>query len=109
MFDFKQIITSLIVALVVVIGAGLIGDNQSVGGGTRFPSGLSADGTLPSTGEVRGTSMTTYNPTATSSTYVHSGASSVGGQLIVEDTDGAGCSAITALNGAVVVGTVTCP
>ena len=108
MFDFKNIITSAIVAIVVVVAAGLIGDNQSVGG-TRFPSGLSADGTLPSTGEVRGTSMTTYNPSATSSTYVYSGAASVGGQLIVEDTDGAGCSAITALNGAVVVGTIACP
>ena len=33
----------------------------------------------------------------------------VGGQIIVEDTDGAGCTAIYALNGTVIGETVTCP
>ena len=44
----------LLVAILLVVG------NQSdyLGSGTRFPSGLSADNTSPSAGEVRGTTLT---------------------------------------------------
>lgn len=111
MFDLKQILTSLVVSIVVVVGFGLVGGNdQSLGvTGTRFPYGISADNTSPVAGEVRGKTMTTYNSAATSSVYVYSGAANVGGQLIVEDTDAAGCTGIAALNGTVVAATVTCP
>lgn len=48
--------TALIVAVGILV---LVGGNQSgVGGGTRFPNGLSADGISPSAGEVRGTTLT---------------------------------------------------
>lgn len=46
---------------------------------------------------------------ATSTLIISSGGSAVGGRLILEDHDGAGCSEIAVLNGAVVVKTVTCP
>jgi hypothetical protein len=73
--DVKNIL-ALVVALLIgfTLGQYLVGDNQSgpsVGSGTRFPSGLSADGTSPSTGEVRGTTLTT------------TGAATVGGTLAV--------------------------
>jgi len=57
--------TIKLVAIVLIAGliggfvGGLVG-NQSdyLGSGTRFPSGLSADGTSPIAGEVRGTTLT---------------------------------------------------
>lgn len=38
MFDVKTIASAAITAVVVVLIAGLVGDNQSVGGYTRFPN-----------------------------------------------------------------------
>lgn len=65
--DIKNILVSALVAVVVVIGFNvLVGGDQGVGG-TRFPSGVSADGTSPSSGEVRGTSFQLDNGSATTS------------------------------------------
>jgi hypothetical protein len=52
-------VAALVGGLIVLWFAGLVG-NQSDGnfGGTRFPSGLSADSTSPAAGEVRGTTLT---------------------------------------------------
>lgn len=56
-----------VLAAVAVYGAivgsvALVGGNQSepknLGGGTRFPNGISADSTSPIAGEVRGTTLT---------------------------------------------------
>lgn len=57
MFDFKTIATAAVTAVIVVVLAGLVGDDQ-LGSGTRFPNGISADSTSPSAGEVRGTTLT---------------------------------------------------
>lgn len=46
-----------ILALVFGFFAWVGDDNQSNVGGTRFPSGLSADGTEPTAGQVRGTTL----------------------------------------------------
>lgn len=48
---------------------------------------------------------------ATSTLYVlnSSTTAATGGRIILEDTDGAGCSQITILNGTVISATVTCP
>lgn len=55
-------------SVVVFFGANLlVGDNQPEFGGTRFPSGLSADGTSPTAGEVRGTAFQLDNGSATTS------------------------------------------
>lgn len=99
MFDLKQILTSLIVSVVVVVGFGLVGGNDdSLGAAYRMPnSDLSAK------------SLAAYNPSASSTAYIYSGAANVGGMVIVEDTDAAGCTSIGALNGTVVAATVTCP
>lgn len=43
------------------VSAGLLvelGGSEILGGGTRFPNGISADSTSPSAGEVRGTTLT---------------------------------------------------
>lgn len=52
--------TLLIVGVAVLV---LVGNQSAeplvqLGGGTRFPSGISADSTSPSSGEVRGTTLT---------------------------------------------------
>lgn len=49
------------------------------------------------------------NSSATSTLIISSGGSAVGGRLILEDHDGAGCSEIAILNGTVAAKTVTCP
>lgn len=49
---------------------GMFGGDGMLGGGTRFPNGISADNTSPSSGEVRGTTLTT------------TGAVSIGGEAI---------------------------
>lgn len=102
MFDVKTIATSAITTIVVIVAlsvAGLVGGNdQTLGAAYRMPnSDLSAK------------SLAAYNPSATSTTYVYSGGSSVGGKIILEDTDGAGCTGISALNGTVTGVTETCP
>ena len=45
----------------------------------------------------------------TGSLYIDSTTASKGGRIVLEDTDGAGCTAITALNGTVSGTTITCP
>ena len=58
-----------LIALVAILV--LVGGNQSaeLGGGSRFPNGLSADSTAPSAGQVRGTTLTiTGSATAGTST-----------------------------------------
>jgi hypothetical protein len=50
---------AIVGGLMVLMFGGLVGNQSDDGiGGTRFPSGLSADSTSPSTGEVRGTTLT---------------------------------------------------
>lgn len=99
MFDLKQILTAFIVSVVVVVGFGLIGSNDdSLGAAYRMPnSDLSAK------------SLAAYNPTSTSTVYLYSGLSNVGGAVIVEDSDGSGCSTITANGGVINTATSTCP
>jgi hypothetical protein len=49
------------------------------------------------------------NHTGTSTLYIYSSTSGFGGEIILEDSDGAGCTSITTLNGNVSGITVTCP
>jgi hypothetical protein len=65
-------VAAIVGGLTVLMFGGLVGNQSDDGfGGTRFPNGLSADGTSPSAGEVRGTTLTT------------TGAATVGGALTV--------------------------
>ena len=41
--------------------------------------------------------------------YIYSGGAGLGGEIIVEDNDGAGCTEITTLDGTISGKTVTCP
>lgn len=55
---------ALILSVVGLVG----GNNQSasnLGGGTRFPNGISANSTAPAAGEVRGTTLTVTGAAAT--------------------------------------------
>jgi len=48
--------------------------------------------------------------TASSTVYIYDASdSSVGGQIILEDTDGAGCTVLSAINGVLVADTIACP
>lgn len=77
MNEIKISIIAVIIALFAVFVTGYValvgGSNQSdaLGGGTRFPNGISADTTSPSAGQVRGTTLTT------------TGAAVLGGNLTV--------------------------
>jgi hypothetical protein len=50
-----------------------------------------------------------YKNTATSTAYIYSGSAGLGGRLILEDVDGAGCTEISALNGTLIGATKACP
>lgn len=69
--------TGLIVLVALLV---LVGGNQSVPqveenlAGTRFPSGISADSTSPSTGEVRGTTLTVTGAASIAGTLTTTGA-----------------------------------
>lgn len=83
---FKTILTAAVVALVVAVGVSLVGDKNQpaeVLGGSRFPSGLSADSTSPSSGELRGTTLTVTNT------------STFGGDLTVTTSNSATTSVTT--------------
>lgn len=56
-----------------------------------------------------GTTTATGASSATSTIYMQSTAAGKGGTIILEDTDGAGCTEISALNGVLSAKTVTCP
>lgn len=61
MFDSKTIVNSILTTILVIAGLsfmGLVGGNDQLGSGTRFPNGISADSTSPVAGEVRGTTAT---------------------------------------------------
>lgn len=126
------------ILIVVAILLGLVGGNQlnGIGGSTAatFTAGnLVSNGTLTVTGATTFTATSTAsndlivsgnlgvgtttpsdighveNSSATSTLIISSGGSAVGGRIIIEDHDGAGCSEIAILNGTVAAKTVTCP
>jgi len=101
MFDYKTIATSLIVSVVVVVVFGMVGGkDESLGATYRMPnSDLSA----------KSLKAAETSTTATSTVYATSASATQGGQVILEDSDGSGCSAVTAANGTVAGSVITCP
>ena len=100
---------------VVIDGSGNIDAPITSTTGT-FSSTLEVTGaaTLSSTLGVAGiTSLTealnVTEVTGTSTVAVQATAASTGGRIILEDSDGAGCSEIYILNGTVISATITCP
>ena len=82
----------------LIFGTGLDGrdttvSSGSIGIGTAAPAAL----------------LHVNSPTATSTVYVTSGGAGLGGRLILEDVDAAGCTEVTALNGVLTAQIVTCP
>lgn len=72
---------------------------------------LVADGNNAPLFTVQSNGSTTVSAAtaATSSVYIYSTDSGKGGAIILEDTDGAGCTQLTTLNGVGTFATVTCP
>jgi hypothetical protein len=102
MFDIKTIVTALVVSLLVVFGGSLVG-NQSgneLGAANRL---VNSDFTMRDLA-VKQTSLT-----STSTVYVTSSSATQGGRVILEDSDGSGCSQVTVANGTVAGSTITCP
>lgn len=102
MFDIKTIVTALVVSVLVVFGAGMVSDNQTdtLGAVSRMPN---------SDFVAKSVTASTTSTTATSTVSVMGASATQGGQLIVKDSDGSGCSSIGAANGTVVSRTITCP
>lgn len=99
----KDIAVSAVVALVVSLGVvGLIGGNQSdnLGAVTRMPN---VDFVAKSL------TASTTSTTATSTISVMGASATQGGQVIVKDADGVGCTSLGGTNGTAVTRTVTCP
>lgn len=93
-------IVSLIVSFVVV---GLVGGNQpaeSLGAITRMPNVDLVAKSL---------TATTTSTSATSTISVMGASATQGGQVIVKDSDGSGCTSIAANGGTVVSAAITCP
>lgn len=79
----QAVLTAILVAVIFLV-TGLVGGNQSAQdgvGGSRFPNGLSADGTEPSAGEVRGTTFTATGAVSLSSTLAVTGATTLSSTL----------------------------
>ena len=76
---------------------------HSLGKFSNAWSNLFASGTLYAA------SSTYYNNEATSTIYAKSAVSGRGGAIILEDSDGSGCTAINVNNGVMNAVTVTCP
>lgn len=57
----KNVWIAMVVVTIIAVGGYFFPQIQvgSLGGGTRFPNGISADTTSPSVGQVRGTTLTT--------------------------------------------------
>jgi hypothetical protein len=103
MFDIKTIVTSLVVSIVVVLGAGLVSDNQAggeLGAITRMPNVDFVTKSL---------TASTTSTTATSTISAMTRSATQGGVLILKDSDGSGCSSLAMNGGATVLGTITCP
>ncbi len=60
-------------------------------------------------GETAPASTLEITSTGTTDLQIMSSGAGAGGRVIVEDTDGAGCTSITALNGVLTASIVTCP
>ncbi len=78
-------------------------DGVDVGGWTQAFNDVFASGTM------RNATSTTHNTTGSSTLYIKSGLANVGGRIVIEDLDGAGCSQLMVLNGTLTTRSVTCP
>lgn len=83
--------------------------SSTIGNGTDV-TGLTVFGNSTTTGtSTMKTAIIKGPSTASSTVYVYSTAAGFGGQVILEDTDAAGCTSIRTLNGVIVAATITCP
>ncbi len=90
--------------------ANLLGGNFGIG--TSSPSRkLSVQGDFYSsaTSTVTGLNVVPSGTVGTSTIYMYSKTAGFGGQIILEDSDAAGCTAVSALNGVLTASIVTCP
>ena len=78
----KIIIIVLIASVIGGFVSGLVG-NQPGQGGTRYPSGLSADSTSPTAGQVRGTTILSTGAVTLQSTLGVTGVSTFGSDVTV--------------------------
>ena len=60
-------------------------------------------------GTIYSATSTVTNITGTSTLYISSRSGTLGGRIVLEDSDGGGCTVISALDGTLTAATVTCP
>ena len=117
--DKRNIVIGLLILVIIAIGGyALSRDNVGAPSGPAhwqmesFLQGVSAGArdqfSVSNTG-VMTTQLNILEATGTSTISVKATAASTGARLILEDSDGAGCSEIYVLNGTVISATVTCP
>jgi hypothetical protein len=88
-----------------------IGNDGKVGVGTTSPTKtFSVNGEIFNNSTTTTTGLNVLAPTTSTSTvYIYSKTAGFGGQIILEDTDAAGCTEVTALNGVLAAKIATCP
>lgn len=86
---------------------GLVTASSDLEVATNFAVGTTTNTTAFTVQTATSTFYSVNN--ASTTVYVFSGTPGYGGRIILEDPDGAGCTAITGLNGAVSGENVTCP
>ncbi|MFQ5641322.1 MAG: hypothetical protein ACE5IR_25365 [bacterium] len=82
-------------------------ESEATGTGTIRPFAFM--GASLGIGETAPATLVQLTGASTPTLYIESTTASDGGRFILEDTDGAGCSQATVLNGVVTWATVTCP
>ena len=90
----NKIISYIAIAIsVIAVAVALVGNSQpqtttSVGSGTRFTSGLSADSTSPTAGQVRGTTLTITSSANISGATIVEGFQTGGAATVLTDANG---------------------
>jgi len=119
--DKRNLIIGMLIAVVIIIGGYSVLKKDSPVGAPSGPAhyqmesflqGVSAGArdqfSVSNTGVVT-TQLNILEKTGTSTISVAATAASTGARIILEDSDGAGCSELYVLNGTVISAIVTCP
>lgn len=107
MFDLKTIVTSVLVTSLMLLGfmtIGLVGDNQPVGGDTRFPNSDLSAATITSTGAMSVGSTLDITGDVTFNADLNSGIATTSTTTIAV---GKVCYSFTTVNGTALYGWYT--